>query len=186
MKNIISEIIKSIGAESYLHIAPHINKYFNKVKLENKVHVDNLNCLNDEETFDVVVLDSHSFEDALTAVLRVVKNLNEGGLIVVKNINPFPYSKESRQVPRPPTLPPWRSYVGDVWKLYFNFRFLPCNKRVLAVENDSGYLFVWKTSVVSEVMGQMKIPKQLPDKKDFNFISLSKALELYKEEKERV
>lgn len=117
--------------------------------------------------YDIVFVDGlHVFDQAYRDIINSLKNLNEGGTIVVHDCNPL---KEEYQ--RPVHTP--GIWLGDVWKAILKLRMEEPNLKIYVVDTDFG------CGIIQQGSQQLFDPKKYfpkgtyseSDIHDFNFLN---------------
>ena len=126
---IINKLIEQYNYQTYLEIGTQQGVNYYAVKAPSKVGVDpdpksnaDVYLKSDDffaqnkNHFDIIFIDGyHEKEQAIRDIDNALKCLNEGGCIVVHDINPT--TEEMQQVPRIT-----KQWTGDVWKAWMHFR----------------------------------------------------------------
>lgn len=125
--DLLNNIAKHIGAQSYLEIGVQTGKTFRAIEVAQKVGVDpdpyaydaTIHTTSDlffscnDQKFDLIYVDGlHEWETALRDIDNAVECLTPCGVIVVDDIAP----RRSEHQTRRPTAIHW---TGDVWKSWF-------------------------------------------------------------------
>jgi len=130
---IINNLIKEKGYESYLEIGlGNLNNFF-KVQCVTKVGIDPFlpenNSYDDvyrldsdyfftynEDKFDLIFIDGlHHSDQVEKDIVNAWKVLNKGGTILIHDIRPF--DEKSQRVPRETT-----AWMGDVWRAWHGLK----------------------------------------------------------------
>jgi hypothetical protein len=153
---IINSLIKKYGYKSYLEIGvntpaqPGYNWTSVEVELKHGVdpNVDTTYKMESDEffenhinqTYDIVFVDGlHIFEQAHRDIINSLKNLNEGGIIVVHDCNPITEITQRR-------VRASSAWHGDVWKAIVKLRLENPELEVCTVNTDEGCGIVKKGS----------------------------------------
>lgn len=125
---LINKLIEANNFESYLEIGLGRCRHFRAVKAKHKIGVDphvsgpdivtmgsNEFFTHIDEKLDIIFIDGdHTAEQVENDIINSWKALNEGGYILIHDIDPP--TKESQEVPKVSS--PWK---GTVWRAWIGF-----------------------------------------------------------------
>lgn len=145
---LLNYLIRSRSYNSYLEIGCAGNRTFRRIRAHHKVGVDpnrggTLRISSDrffdinQENFDLVFVDGlHHAEQVLRDVGNALRQLNDGGCIVLHDCLPTTEGQQNR------TKPSTGSWTGEVWKAVVQLRTRPdCDLAVLDSDWGLGVLF---------------------------------------------
>lgn len=156
---IINELIKANGFESYLEIGLGDGSNFEAVKCQNKFGVEpkinvSLKTLLDfkriyldtsdsffesnKDTFDLIFIDGdHTAEQVERDIVNSWNCLNKGGVIVLHDIKPHTF--EMQEVPRKN-----KQWTGQVWRVWLGLQEKYKTLKLEYVEEEFGIGLIWK------------------------------------------
>lgn len=158
---LINMVIKLMGRfTAYLEIGMQKSENnFDKIIAEEKVSVDpdpkanaNYVCTSDDffksydgPRFDVIFIDGlHHADQVERDIINSVKNLIQGGVIILHDCNPKEYSQQL--VPRETKV-----WYGDVWRAFVGFRKKYPNYISFCLDHDCGLGVICKAGSYQKI-----------------------------------